>query len=79
MTNRQGKVQRLHPAFPPSGQALPAWEVVVRLGRATGAALGWDHVKKVFAEMTEKVPAFQGASWGREARPLQLRFAGSRG
>src|SRR5690606_15675632 len=31
ITNRQGIVQRMQAAFPPPGQALPAWEVVGRL------------------------------------------------
>jgi len=29
--------------------------------------------------MTNTVPAWKGSPWVREARPLQLRFAGSRG
>jgi hypothetical protein len=86
----------MHPAYPPPGLALPAWQIVARLARACDVALpglrrgssegrdgltGWDHVKQVFAEMTEQVSAFQGhgAAWGREARPIQLRFANSRG
>jgi predicted molibdopterin-dependent oxidoreductase YjgC len=72
-------VQRLHPAFPPPGDATPAWQIAVRLARATDAAIGWDHPRRVFTEMIERVAAFRGAEWGREARPLQLRFADSRG
>jgi hypothetical protein len=33
----------------------------------------------VFVQMTQEVPAWKGIEWVREARPLQLRFAGSRG
>jgi hypothetical protein len=29
--------------------------------------------------MVEKVPAFAGAEWGKEAQLVQLRFAQSRG
>jgi NADH-quinone oxidoreductase subunit G len=79
VTNRQGRVQRLHAAYPPPGDAAPAWQIVTRLAQASDAALGWDHVRKVFLEMVEKVPDFKGAEWGREARPVQLRFANSRG
>jgi NADH dehydrogenase/NADH:ubiquinone oxidoreductase subunit G len=81
MTNRQGLVQRLHPAFAPPGQALPAWEILTRLGQASGAALGYGSVRQVFDEMVGKVGELQGqaARWGREARPIQLRFANSRG
>jgi NADH-quinone oxidoreductase subunit G len=81
ITNRQGLVQRMHPAFAPPGQALPAWEIITRLGQASGAALGYGSVRQVFDEMVGKVGELQGqaARWGREARPIQLRFANSRG
>ena len=79
LTNRQGLVQRMHAACSPIGQALPAWEVVTRLAQACDATLSYTHPKKIFEEMLGKVKAFQGAEWGLPARPLQLRFAGSRG
>jgi len=79
VTNRTGKVQRMHPAFPPPGQAVPAWEAAVKLATATGVKLAWSSAREVFKEMTEKVAPLSGASWGREARPVQLRFAESRG
>ncbi|HLU65855.1 MAG TPA: molybdopterin-dependent oxidoreductase, partial [Kofleriaceae bacterium] len=81
VTNRQGLVQRMHPAFSPAGQALPAWEVIARLGQAAGAAIKYPHARQVFEEMIGKVAdlAGQGAAWGRETRPIQLRFAHSRG
>jgi predicted molibdopterin-dependent oxidoreductase YjgC len=72
-------VQRLHPAFPPPGQATPAWDAIVRLAQATGQKLAWSHGREVFKDMVAAVPAFAGAQWGREARPIQLRFAASRG
>jgi len=81
MTNRLGLVQRLHQAFAPPGQALPAWEIFTRLGQASGSALGYGHVRQVFDEMVGKVGELQGqaARWGRETRPIQLRWANSRG
>jgi NADH-quinone oxidoreductase subunit G len=79
VTNRQGRVQRMHAAFPAPGQAIPGWEVVVRLAGATGVKLAWTHAREVFNDMTAKVSEFSGTTWVREARPLQLRFAGSRG
>jgi hypothetical protein len=42
-------------------------------------AVAFTHVREVFVEMTNTVPAWKGIEWVREARPLQLRFAGSRG
>jgi NADH-quinone oxidoreductase subunit G len=79
ITNRQGKVQRMHAAFPPPGQAAPAWEAVVRLAQASGAKLSWGHAREVFKDMVAGVPELAGAQWGRESRPVQLRFAYSRG
>ena len=79
VTNRQGKVQRMHAAFPPPGQAAPAWDAAVRLAQATGHKLTWSHAREVHKDMVAAVPAFAGSSWGREARPIQLRFAASRG
>jgi NADH-quinone oxidoreductase subunit G len=79
ITNRQGRVQRMRAAYAPDGKALPAWEIVTRLGQAAAATLTYDHPKKIFQEMVGAVDAFAGAEWGKEALPLQLRFAGSRG
>lgn len=79
ITNMNGRVQRMHAAFSPPGNAIPAWEAVVRLGHATGVKLAWTHPREVFKDMTAQVPAWKELVWAREARPLQLRFAGSRG
>jgi hypothetical protein len=77
----------MHPAFPPPGQAVPAWEAAVKLSTQTGVRSSgagapgvlWTSAREVFQEMTQKVPAFAAAKWGREIRPVQLRFAASRG
>ena len=79
VTNTAGLVQRMHPAFAPPGQALPAWEAVVRLAQATAAKLSYAHAREVFMDMTQTVAAWSALTWAREARPLALRFAGSRG
>ncbi|MDB4955874.1 MAG: NADH:ubiquinone oxidoreductase, subunit iron-sulfur binding protein [Myxococcales bacterium] len=79
ITNHKGLVQRMHAAFPPPGQAIPGWEAVVRLAFATGVKLPWTHAREVFKDMTQSVTAWSELKWAREARPLSLRFAGSRG
>ena len=79
VTNNKGHVQRRHAAFAPPGQAIAAWEAVVRLAQALAVKMAFTHVREVFVEMTGAVPAWKGIEWVREARPLQLRFAGSRG
>ncbi len=79
ITNRQGFVQRMHPAYMPLGQAQPAWEVITQLAKACAATMDYTHPKQIFTEMVDKVEAFSGAEWGKPARPIQLRFADSRG
>jgi len=79
VTNAAGRVQRMHAAVTSPGQALPAWEAIVRLAQATGGKLSFAHTREVFHDMTQAVPAWKALSWTREARPLALRFAGSRG
>ena len=79
VTNLAGRVQRMHAAFAPPGQAIAGWEAIVRLAHATGVKLTWHHAREVFKDMIAQVPAWKELTWAREARPLQLRFAGSRG
>jgi NADH-quinone oxidoreductase subunit G len=79
ITNRKGRVQRMQAAVTPAGQALPAWEVISRLAQSADVALSYSHPRAIFKEMAAAVPAFEGAEWGRTARPIQLRFAHSRG
>ena len=79
VTNNKGIVQRMHPAFPPPGQAIAGWEAIARLAHATGVKLTWHHTRDVFAAMTAAVAPWKDLNWERNARPLALRFAGSRG
>ena len=79
VTNNKGHVQRMHAAFPPPGHAIPAWEAVVRLAHALDVRLAWTHAREVFKDMTAAVAAWKDVTWARDARPLALRFAGSRG
>ncbi len=61
-TNFQGRVQRLSPAFPPPGQALPAIEVLARLGHALDGGERPSSAKDVFAEMAAAESSFRGLS-----------------
>ena len=62
VTNAQGRVQRMHAAFAPPGQALPAWEAVVRLAqRRPACKLAWTHAREVFKDMTATVPAVEAS------------------
>src|SRR5262249_25545406 len=79
VTNAAGHVQRMHAAVPPPGEAIAGWEAIVRLAQARGVEASWGQGRDVFKDMVAQVPAWKGLTWAREARPLALRFAGSRG
>jgi NADH-quinone oxidoreductase subunit G len=79
VTNRNGLVQQRHAAFAAPGQALPAWEIVTKLAQACDAAVSFSDARAVFTEMVGSVESFHGATWRRDPRPVQLRWAHSRG
>jgi NADH-quinone oxidoreductase subunit G len=79
VTNNKGLVQRMHAAFAPPGAAIAGWDAIVRLAAATGVKLAWSHARDVFKDMTQTVTPWKELTWQRDARPLALRFAGSRG
>lgn len=73
VTNFAGRVQRLTRAFPPSGEAREAWEVLVDLVRAIGGAAPWASAAEVFDELASDSPPFAGLSHvtvGRQGLPL---------
>ncbi len=78
-TNVKGLVQRARRAVEPPGEARPHHELAGLLARKLGLQLDLRTAKQIFHEMKKSVPEFDGADFGREAPPLQLRFAGSRG
>ncbi len=78
-TNKLGMVQRVHAAIPPAGDALAGWDILSNLAHKLGATMDFQSAKAVFTEASSKLPFMKGAEWGRAVRPLQLRFANSRG
>jgi NADH-quinone oxidoreductase subunit G len=78
-TNKLGMVQRIRPAVAASGDSLPGWEILSHLARRLGATMEFASPRAVFNEAQSKFPFMQGAEWGRSLRPLQLRFANTRG
>jgi NADH-quinone oxidoreductase subunit G len=79
-TNAKGHTQRIRAAVEPPGEARPHRELIALIAKRMGVDVGKaTSAKALFAEMKSTVPEFAGASFGREALPVQLRFAGSRG
>jgi NADH-quinone oxidoreductase subunit G len=65
-TNLQGRVQRIHQAFLPKGEALADWEIFRRLGTLLASAadqFAFSDAGEVFAAMRESTPAYQQLNW----------------
>ncbi|HXG57753.1 MAG TPA: molybdopterin-dependent oxidoreductase [Thermoanaerobaculia bacterium] len=68
-TNLQGRVQRIHQAFPPKGQAATDLEIFRRIGARLfpGAdEFRFTDPSDVFEEMRESVPALQNIVWAED-------------
>jgi NADH-quinone oxidoreductase subunit G len=63
-TNYADRVQRVHQAFPPPGDAKPGWEVLSQCGVKFG---GTDYLSsaEVFAELADKSPASAGLTYSK--------------
>ena len=75
----RGIVQRVRAAVEPPGEARPHHELIALIAKRLGVDVGVRTAKAIFAEMKGAVPELADASFGREALPIQLRFAASRG
>lgn len=62
VTNFQGRIQRLHQAFSPPGQALSGIDALARLEHAIGGVSRSSSAMDVFAEMAAAEPGFRGLS-----------------
>lgn len=62
-TNRHGRVQRLHLALPPTGDSLPAYAVLDRLGAALGRAPGADSARAAWKAMASEISAYKGMTY----------------
>ena len=65
-TNLQGRVQKIHQAYPPKGQALADWEILRRLeARLNPAAslVDGDDVDTITDELRQSIPFFQNLDW----------------
>jgi predicted molibdopterin-dependent oxidoreductase YjgC len=62
-TNFEGRVQRIHAAFDPAGDAQPDWQQIAALGASLGVKLAFPDAATVFGELAGSVPAFRGMSY----------------
>jgi NADH-quinone oxidoreductase subunit G len=59
-TNEQGRVQRIHVAVPPIGNAVETWRLLLDLGERLGHTFDYQFEDDIFAALAAKVPAFAG-------------------
>jgi len=68
-TNLQGRVQRIHQAYPPKGQALSDWEILRRIAARLAPddpALSVNDAEEMFDRLRESHPSFRSLDWNEE-------------
>lgn len=62
-TSGERRVQRFYRAQGPVGEALPAWQVVMKIGEALGQARAKASAAAVMLELSQRVPAYTGCRY----------------
>jgi len=62
MINQTGRLQRLHAAVQPPGQARDDWEIIQAIRQKVTGGNSIHLIEDIFKQMAESVPAFQGLS-----------------
>jgi NADH-quinone oxidoreductase subunit G len=62
-TNHAGRVQRIHQAIPPLGDARAEWQIIKRLAKAVGLSIPYIETEDVFNAIARETPAFAGMSY----------------
>ncbi len=62
-TNGERRVQRFYTAQGPMGEALPAWQILSRIGERLGQGRAKLSAAAVMLEITQEVPAFANARY----------------
>ncbi len=63
LTNHAGRVQRVHQAFPPPGEAQEGWKVLGSLLAALGDATAWRSAEQAFAAVARDSASFAGLDY----------------
>ena len=62
-TNYQGRVQRIHSAFPPLGEAREDWRILMELAQKMGIQINYSSAEDIFNDMARTITQFQGLSY----------------
>ena len=74
-TSGERRVQRFYTAQGPVGEALPAWQVVSRIGEALGQGTAKVSAAAVMLDITKSIPVFEGCrykelAWTEQQYPM---------
>ena len=64
-TNTERRVQRVHKAVEPEGEAKADWEIICLLASAMGYSLGYNSPEEIMAEIARYTPSYGGISYAR--------------
>ena len=73
-TNCQGRVQRIHPAFAPCGEAKGDWQILVELAKCMDVPWTLLEAQAIFEDVAAHEPAFASLSYeaiGDQGAPLR--------
>jgi NADH-quinone oxidoreductase subunit G len=62
-TNFQGRVQRIHAALDPAGEARPEWQILGALAARLGLRVSFVDAPSIFSELAKAERPFQGLSY----------------
>ncbi len=62
-TNCQGRVQRIHPAVAPLGEAKADWQILLELARRLDLTLDFSDASAIFNELAAQESAFAGLTY----------------
>lgn len=65
VANFEGRVQIQRRAFDPTGDSLPGWEIIRRLGVALGGEYAYASAEEVFLDLASSNEAFRGLDYAK--------------
>ncbi len=77
-TNLQERVQRIHVAYPPKGEALPDWDIFRRIGQRLGMTapeLQVNSTEELFEQMKQSSPSMSSVMWHEQVPQEQSHAA----
>ena len=73
-TNTERRVQRVHKAVEPPGEARPDWEILCEVGKRMGLPMDYASPAEVMDELAALTPIYEGISYARLDAGEQLQW-----